>query len=91
MCGGNPFGTPFGGVPIVHDIHVQFPEEVKQAWETFHAWWQEQEVEPVSRKSMPAEVAAAFEIMKEAPIPEYEGYFGKDSCYVLGVERMLTE
>ena len=34
---------------------------------------------------MPLEVSEAFEKMKDAPIPDYEGTTGKDSCYIKGV------
>lgn len=90
MCMGYGFGTPNGGVPIPMRIHDQFSPEVKEAWVTFDGWWQSQDP-PASRASMPLLVAQAFEIMKNAPIPEYDGYFGKDSCYVRGVENQLVD
>ncbi|HEX8923428.1 MAG TPA: hypothetical protein VF828_01700 [Patescibacteria group bacterium] len=46
---------------------------------------------PVSRATMPAEIQQAYQLMKDSPIPENEGYFGKDSCYVLGVEDQLVD
>ncbi len=85
-----PFPTPSGGIPIPQAIHVQFPENVQAAWLTFHTWLMEQE-RPLSRKSMPVDVAAAYEIMKNEPIPEHEGYFGRDSCYVVSLENEMIE
>lgn len=84
------YGTPNGGIPIQDEIHEQFPPEVKKAWETFHAWWREQD-RPVSRTTMPEDIKQALMIMKEAPIPGYEGAHGSDSCYVLGVEANMID
>jgi len=80
--------TPFRGVPIPQEIHDQFPQEVKDAWAKFHSWWMSQGGS-ASSDSMPPDIKEAFEIMKDAPIPEHEGFFGRDSCYVHGIEQMF--
>ena len=90
MCMGRACGTPNGGIPIQRHTHEQFPKEVQDAWEKFHNWVMEQ-VRPVSRASMPPDISEAYTMMKEAPIPGYEGSYGKDSCYVHGVEDNMVD
>ena len=81
------------GIPINAETHEKFSDEVKKAWVTFHNWWQQNfdGSNPVSRASMPPEVAAAFQKMKETPIPGYDGATGEDSCYVVGVNMHMTD
>jgi hypothetical protein len=92
MCFGH--ALPYG-IPITDELHNQFPDEVKQAWEIFHAWWQEQHefAGPPSRKNMPKDVEKAMNKILEAPIPGYEeeGFTGKDSCYMIGVHSRMAD
>ena len=44
----------------------------------------------VDRKSMPADVKAAMDLILKTPIPGYEGYTCADSCYMVGVRMMMT-
>lgn len=83
MCSGGGC-NPSRGIRIVAEIHDQFPQEVKDAWQVFYDWLIEQD--DAIRKNMPENVAAAYKIMCEAPIPGYEGLTGKDSCFVIEVE-----
>jgi hypothetical protein len=85
MCGG--FHGPMG-IPITKDLHEQLPEETKKAFETFHAWFTDQE--RPKRTDMPDEVAKALATIKETPIPGYEGHTCAESCYVRGVEMQLA-
>ncbi len=87
-CGGPPYG-----IPIPHEVHEQFPEEIKSAWETFNDWWQNVLAAGnlISRKNMPKNIARAYEIMKAAPIPGYDGATGEDSCYIQGVEMRFVD
>ncbi len=87
MCHFN--GPPYG-IPIPHEVHEQFPQEVKTAWETFNDWWQNVPTS-ISHKDMPENIAKAYETMKAAPIPGYGGATGKDSCYVQAVEMRLVD
>jgi hypothetical protein len=81
-----------GSIRIPGYIHEQFPDEVKAAWETFHEWWEAQEEEHPKRSDMPQEVAQAYEIIKKAQIPgQPEGTTCEQSCYVIGVEKMLID
>ncbi len=75
------------GIPITSDIHEKFPDDVKEAWEIFHEWWVKtfDGAHPVNLSKMPLEVSEAFEKMKDAPIPDFDGATGKDSCYIKGV------
>ncbi len=93
MCMGRNFGGPLYGIPIPHEIHERFPEEIKNAWETFNDWWQNvlADGNPISRKNIPENIVEAYEIMKAAPIPEHDGATGADSCYVYGVEMRLVD
>jgi hypothetical protein len=86
MCGG--FGGPLG-IPIPRYLHERLPEETQQAFVTFDAWFNSQEVR--SRANMPSEVAQALETIKKTPIPGHEDYTCADSCYVIGVEGKLVE
>lgn len=81
------------GIPIPDDIHQQYPEDVKKAWALFDDWWHKHFTgdAPVNRSSMPKEVATAFDTIKNAPIPGYDGATGADSCYVIGVEKHLID
>lgn len=90
MC--NYHQSPPYGIPIPAEIHDEFPEEVKKAWETFHQWWVENfDGCSVRRSSMPEDVKNAFQIMQNAKIPRYDGATGADSCYVMGVNRYLID
>lgn len=90
MC--MPIPRPVG-IPIPEEIHEQFPDEVKQAWETFNNWWQEQTTQTDSpkRSDMPAEVREAEEIILNAPIPTMDGPTGRDSCYMVFVQSALQD
>lgn len=88
MC--QMMGTPYGGIAILQETHDQFPQDVKDAWAKFHAWWSKQEETPKT-SDMPADVAAALQTMRDAPVPGQDGLFGRDSCYVKGVERLMAE
>ena len=90
MCMGHMFNTPTGGVLIPDYIQDLYPKEIQDAWDNFHNWWIDQE-RPVSRASMPPDVAKAFELIKTSPIPEHDGLTGADSCYVLIVESQLID
>lgn len=81
------------GIRILPETHDLFPQHVKDAWETFHNWWENNfdGENPVSKSSMPEEVSAAFQIMKDAPIPGFSFATGADSCYVIGVSNNLID
>jgi len=79
------------GIPIPGHIHDQFPDNVKEAFETFDAWWKQQTNRPVKRDTMPSEIAAAFQTIKQAEIPEHEDTTCEESCYVIGVEDNLID
>lgn len=95
MCMGHGYGPPFG-IPIEQDTFDQYSPELKVAWETFDAWWteahQKADGDSVSRSSMPQGVRQAMELILTTPIPGYEGEFtGADSCYMVGVNSMMTD
>jgi hypothetical protein len=88
-CGG---GLPYG-IPIEEEVHNQFSEPVKEAWKLFNDWWTKVYIEAhfvfVDESTMPADVKAARELILETPIPGYDGYTCKDSCYMIGVQRVF--
>ena len=95
MCTGMSLRRPPHGIPIPEDVHAQYPDNVKAAWDKFNVWW---EAIPrvngkIARSSMPAEVKEAMELILVTPIPTYEerGYTGADSCYMIGVHRQLGD
>gem|GEM_PF-1322336 len=86
------FGPPFG-VPITDDIHQQYSPGLKVAWKTFDDWWKEQG-RPARLADMPEDVKAAFDLVRETPIPGYpddEGPLGAESCYMVGVCSQLED
>ncbi|MFH1898898.1 MAG: hypothetical protein ABIJ82_00290 [Patescibacteria group bacterium] len=85
-------GGPPHGIPITDDVHEQYSPEMKATWDTFHDWWKKNfnGDAPVSKSTMPPEVAEALKKITEAPIPGYEGSTGVDSCYVIGVNMNLV-
>jgi len=88
------FGPPPHGIPIPMEVHELFPEEVKEAWAKFHAWYEEvprDENGQISRSHMPREVKEAMKVVLEAPIPGYDGHTGEDSCYMVGVLSYLVD
>lgn len=97
MCMGGCFGCGLcSGVPIPEEVHEQYPPEVKAAWETFDAWWQQANEAAgggsVSRSSMPDDVAAAMDLILETPIPGYDSSItGAHSCYMLRVGRQMVD
>ena len=87
---GRGLGSPPHGIPIPESIHEQYPDEVKEAWATFDAWWKQLQG-PAHRSDMPAEVVVAMETILAAPIPVYEGVTGADSCYMIAVQAQLLD
>ena len=87
MCGG--FNVPMG-IPIPGYLHEQLPEDTQRAFEIFDAWFKNQDP-PRRRADMPDDVAKALVTIKGTPIPGYEPRTCAESCYVIGVERMLVE
>ena len=83
------------GIPIETHVHSQYSDELKEAWETFHAWWQQVDMEseggPVSHANMTEEVRQAYELILETPIPGFDDVTGADSCYMIGVAQRLTD
>ena len=95
MCCGCGGGPPYG-IPIEADTQALYSDELNAAWNKFDAWWQKalqenSDFEPIDRKLMPEDVKAAMELIKETPIPGFEGFTGADSCYIIGVEMQMTE
>jgi hypothetical protein len=95
--GSYEYGPPYG-VPITSDVHEQYTDELKNAWEKFDAWWKSVSAEAldaglIDRKSMPDDVRDAWKLILETPIPGYEeqGFAGKDSCYMITVLFYLTD
>lgn len=87
------FGGHPNGIPIPSEVHEQYPENVKTAWETFHQWWTQVnsgDKQP-SRGNMPKDVAQAMNTILEAPIPGYDGATGADSCYMVNVLARLGD
>lgn len=94
MCMGG-YQPPYG-IPIPPEIHDQYSPELKQAWAVFDAWWKEflekTDGETVSRSMMPDKVREAKNLICETAIPGYDGaYTGRDSCYMIGVDSMMTD
>jgi hypothetical protein len=86
--------SPPYGIPIPHEIHEQYSDELKAAWETFNTWWQEALADSdgtVSRGSMPEDVTLAMKLILTTPIPTYDNATGADSCYMVGVQGLLTD
>jgi hypothetical protein len=76
------------GIVITPDIHEELPEDVKEAWEAFDNWWQKNfdGSHHVNLSEMPREVSEAFDKIKNAPIPGYDGLTFESSCYMQGVK-----
>jgi hypothetical protein len=89
MCMGYHSSPPHG-IPIPEEVHEQYSEKLKAAWITFHTWWSESDQTP-RQSDMPKEVKEAMDLILVTPIPGYEkeGYTGKDSCYMIGVQMMM--
>lgn len=84
------------GIPIEDETHNLYSAELKEAWAKFDAWWKQaqestKEFELIDRKTMPADVKAAMELILKTPIPGWDGYTGADSCYMIGVQMMMTD
>lgn len=88
MCMGYS-GPPFG-IPIPPDIHEQYSDELKAAWETFDAWWKKDHEGLPSRSQMPQDVAEAMNLICETEIPT-TGENGDKSCYMVSVEAALAD
>lgn len=86
----NMYGPPYG-IPIPPEVHDQYAQGVKDAWETFDRWWKSfKDAEDLpTRKNMPQDVAHAMTTILEAPIPGEDGATGKDSCYMISVLAQL--
>ena len=93
MCMGM-FGPPHG-IPIPDEIHEQYSQELKKAWETFDKWWKKAQRKAkgskVSRSGMTEKVKAAEKLILETPIPTMDGFTGKDSCYMVYVQSQLVD
>jgi hypothetical protein len=88
-CGGRPFNTPTGGIPLGPEISEQFSKEVKVAFEVFGNWWEKQK--RPRRSEMPPEVKKALETIKNAEIPGYNGITCKSSCSMMSVEKIFNK
>ncbi|HSV94870.1 MAG TPA: hypothetical protein VLH94_02795 [Spirochaetia bacterium] len=95
MCNCGGYGSLPYGVPINEETHEKYSNELKEAWEKFDNWWKNAQEGPdglIDRSKMPEDVKTAMKLIKETPIPGYEGtYTGEDSCYMIGVELNMTK
>lgn len=81
-------GPPYG-IPISPEIHEQYSDQLKAAWETFHSWWKVQDGTP-RRSNMPEDVSEAMKLICESPIPGMDET-GEMSCYMVGVDATLID
>jgi hypothetical protein len=94
MCCGQ-FGGPPYGIPIERETHRKYSLKLKFAWWYFNSWWKMAKRKAghnlVDRKSMPKLARWALELIKKTPIPGFKNATGADSCYIIGIESLMTD
>lgn len=94
MCCQGFYGPPYG-IPIEEETHNRYSPQLKSAWRVFDKWWQKVRQESsgdlIDRNSMPPDVKSAYDLIKSTPIPGIEDSTGADSCYMIGVDSMMTD
>ncbi len=77
------------GIPLTTDLHEQFSEDVKEAFKTFHQWWQQNHKSP-KLINMSTKVKEAYTLIRATEIPGYPGITCDESCYIKSVNSKLT-
>ena len=96
MSYGYGMGGPPHGVPIPVELHEQYSDVLKAAWDTFDAWLKtEAEADEIDglipSSSMSEDVKKAMDLICKTPIPGHEEATGVDSCYMVTAMSQMKE
>lgn len=81
------------GIPIQDFTFKQYSAELQAAWNSLDSWLKGRQNDnlSLSKSEMPDDIVSAYNLIKETPIPGFEGHTGKDSCYIVNFDSMLVD